>query len=126
MIINDMLVINDRIQLLDQLIEVSIGKIREMQLAGSTNEYKKCLIVSMLQNCIEEKRNILKEITHDRESDTFSGILKSAIQKSGLYRLIRIGVRKGSDNVIQVKTKIGKREKRMMHMQLLQQQHMLQ
>lgn len=116
--IDDMLVINDHIQQLDQLIELSIFKIRQMQLTGNVIEYKKCLIVSTLQSCIEEKHQILQRITHDAiKVDTFSGILKTAIQKSGLYRLIRIGVRK-DDNMIQVKTKISKREKRMMYQNL--------
>ena len=85
---------NGRVVDVDYLIELSILKVRRMQITGIRDERQRLLVIETLQSSIERKIAQLEEedaLNMDSTS-AFLSILQEAIRKLGLARLVRFGV----------------------------------
>lgn len=79
---------------IDYMIELSILKVRRMQIAGVRDELQRLLVIETLQSNIERKISQLEDedtLTMDR-SAVFISILHEAIRRLGLTKLVRFGI----------------------------------
>lgn len=85
----------------DQVIEISILKIRRMQITGNRNECHRLLIIETLNKAIKEKLSLTRVDSNCMEIDistAYSDILADAISRLGLSRLVRISLEVNDDD----------------------------
>ena len=79
---------------LDHVIELSVLKIRRMQITGVQEERQRLLVLETLHRAIAQKIKTMDakgELTMDRTA-AFLTILHDAVRRLGLARLVRFGI----------------------------------
>jgi hypothetical protein len=79
---------------LDYIIELSVLKIRRMQISGAKEERQRLLVLETLHRAIAQKIETMEaddSISMDRTA-TFLTILHEAVRRLGLNRLVRFSI----------------------------------
>jgi hypothetical protein len=82
---------------LDQIIEVSLLKLRRMQIMGVKEERHRLLVLETLHRTIEKKMNEQERLAGTSSSkndriNTFLTILQEAVSRLGLCRILRFSI----------------------------------